>query len=151
MGTDLLSKLGYYFVQASEESSNCNALDASVHKSDDRESKVDATVSEVTQGNVGNCDTPSIGVHKSDNGDGKVDATVPELAQQNGDDCDIPVISVHKSDNGESKTDATVPEMAQWNVDVSGASINNSGDKQDKVDTAVLNIMLKVWRLKLPA
>ena len=119
MGTNLLSKLGYYLVQASEESSNCNALDASVHKLDDRESKVDATV--------------------------------PELAQQNGDDCDIPVISVYKSDNGDGKVDATVPELAQQNVDISGASVNNSGDKQDKVDTAVLNIMLKVWRLKLPA
>ena len=140
MGTDLLSKLGYYFVQASEESSNCNALDASVHKSDDRERKVDVTVPEVTQGNVNNSDTPSIGVHKSDNEDGKVDATVPELAQQNGDDRDIPVISVHKSDNGESKTDATVPEMVQWNIDVSGAGINNSDDEQDKVDTAVLGV-----------
>ena len=68
VGTDLLPKLGYYFVQASGESSNCNvldnALDASVHKSDDRERK-----DEVTQGNVDNCDIPSIGVHKSDNGD----------------------------------------------------------------------------------
>ena len=27
VGTDLLSKLGYYFVQALEESNNCNTLD----------------------------------------------------------------------------------------------------------------------------
>ena len=89
MGTDLLSKLGYYFIQALEESNNCNTLDASVHK--------------------------------SDNGDGKVDATVSELAQPN--------------------------------VDVLGAGINNLDDTQDEVDTAVvwLNIMLKVWRLKLSA
>ena len=140
VGTDLLSKLGYYFVQASEESINCNALDASVDKSDDRERKVDATVTEVTQGNVDDCDTPSIGVHKSDNGDSKIDATVPELAPQNGDDCDIPVISVHKSDNGESKADATVPEMAQRNVNVSGAGVNNSDDKQDKRDTTILGV-----------
>ena len=85
-------------------------------------------------------DIPSIGVHKLDNEDGKVDATVPELAQQNVVDCDIPVISVHKSDSGESKTDATVPEMAQQNVDVSGAGVNNSDDKQDKVDNAVLGV-----------
>ena len=144
MGTDLLPKLGYYFVQASGESSNCNvldnALDASVHKSDDRERKVDATVPEATQENVDNCDIPSIGVHKSDNGDGKVNATVPELAQQNVVDCDIPIISVHKSEIGESKTDATVPEMAQQNVDVSGACINNSDDKQDKVDNVILGL-----------
>ena len=144
MGTDLLPKLGYYFVQASGESSNCNVLDnvldASVHKSDDRERKVDATVPEVTQGNNDNCDIPSIGVHKLDNEDGKVDATVPELAQQNVVDCDIPVISVHKSDSGESKTDATVPEMAQQNVDVSGAGVNNSDDKQDKVDNVILGV-----------
>ena len=44
VGTDLLSKLGYYLVQALEESNNCNTLDASVHKLDDRERKVDATV-----------------------------------------------------------------------------------------------------------
>ena len=138
--TNLLSKLGYYFVQASEESTNCNAFDASVHKSDDKERKVNATVPEVTQENVDNCDTPSIGVHKSDSGNGKVDATVPELAQQNGGDCDIPIISVHKSDNGESKTDATVPEMAPRNVNASGAGVNNSDDKQDKVDTAVLGV-----------
>ena len=37
VGTDLLSKLGYYFVQALEESNNRNILDASVHKLDDRE------------------------------------------------------------------------------------------------------------------
>ena len=144
VGTDLLPKLEYYFVQASGESSICNALDnvldVSVYKSDDRERKVDATVPEVTQGNVDNCDILSIGVHKSDNGDGKVDATVPELAQQNVVDCDIPVISVHKSDNGESKTNATVPEMAQQNVDVSGAGVNNSDDKQDKVDNVILGV-----------
>ena len=94
----------------------------------------------MTQGNVNNGDIPSIGVYKSDNGDGKVDATVPELAQQNVVDCDIPVISVHKSDSGESKTDATVPELVQQNVDVSGAGVNNSDDKQDKVDNVVLGV-----------
>ena len=47
VGTDLLSKLGYYFVPASEESNNCNTLDASVHKLDDRERKIDATVAEL--------------------------------------------------------------------------------------------------------
>ena len=52
MGTDLLSKLRYYFVQALEESNNCNTPDASVHKLDDRERKVDATVSELAQQNV---------------------------------------------------------------------------------------------------
>ena len=92
----------------------------------------------MTQGNVDNCDIPSIGVHKLDNEDGKVDATVPELAQQNVVDCDIPDISVHKSDSGESKTDATVPEMAQQNVGISAAGVNNSDDKQDKVDNAIL-------------
>ena len=71
---------------------------------------------------------------------GKVDATVPELAQQNVVDCDIPIISVPKSGSGESKTDATVPEMAQQNVDVSGAGVNNSDDKQDKVDNVILDV-----------
>ena len=77
VGTDLLSKLGYYFVQALEESNNCNTLDASVHKLDNRERKADATVS----------------------------------------------------------------ELAQQNVYVLGAGINNSDDKQDKVDTAVLGVV----------
>ena len=79
-------------------------------------------------------------VHKSDDRERKVNATAPELAQQNVVDCDIPVISVHKSDSGESKTDATVPELAQQNVDVSGAGVNNSDDKQDKVDNVILGV-----------
>ena len=66
VGTNLLSKLGCYFVQASEESSNCNAFDASVHKSDNGYSKVDATVPELPQQNGDDCDIPIISVHKSD-------------------------------------------------------------------------------------
>ena len=74
VGTDLLSKLGY-FVQALEEGSNCDALNAGACKSDDRKSKIGVTVPEVTQWNVDNCDIPSISVLKSDSGDSKVDAT----------------------------------------------------------------------------
>ena len=37
--------------------------------------------------------------------------------------------------------DATVSELAQQNVDVLGADINNSDDKQDKVDTAVFDVV----------
>ena len=32
-------------------------------------------------------------------------------------------------------------ELAQQNVDVLGAGVNNSDDKQDKVDTAVLGVV----------
>ena len=73
MGTDLLSKLGYYFVQALEESNNRNTLDASVHKLDDRERKVDATVSELAQQNV---DVLGAGINNSDDKQDKVDTAV---------------------------------------------------------------------------
>ena len=126
VSTDLLSKLGYFFVQALEKGNSCDTLNAGVRKSDDRESKVDATVSEVTQWNDdNNCDIPSIGVHKSDSGDSKVDATVHEMVQQNNDDCDVPVIGEHKADNGKSKNDVTVPEMAQQNVNVLDIQISD--------------------------
>ena len=110
VGTDLLSKLGYYYVQALEESNNRNTLDACVHKLDDRERKVDATVPEVTD----NCSVPSIGVHKSDNGDGKVDATASELAQQN---VDVLGAGINNSDDKQDKVDTAVLGVVKHNVE----------------------------------
>ena len=86
VGTDLLSKLGYYFVQASEESNNCNTLDASVHKLDDRERKIDATVAELAQQNV---DVLGAGVNNSDDKQDKVDTAVLGVVKHNVESVEV--------------------------------------------------------------
>ena len=86
MGTDLLSKLGYYFVQALEESNNRNTLDVSVHKLDDRERKVDATVSELAQQNV---DVLGAGINNLDDKQDKVDTAVLGVVKHNVESVEV--------------------------------------------------------------
>ena len=85
VGTDLLSKLGYYFIQALEESNNCNTLDASVHKSDNGDGKVDATVSELAQPN----DVLGAGINNLDDTQDKVDTAVLGVVKHNVESVEV--------------------------------------------------------------
>ena len=47
---------------------------------------------------------------------------------------------VYTNQTGDNKVNAIVHEMAQQDVDVLGAGVQNSDDKQDKVDTTALGV-----------
>ena len=68
VGTDFLSKLGYIFVQASEEGDDYDILNASAHSSDEGENKVNVAVHEVTQQNVDDCDMSDSAASNPDDG-----------------------------------------------------------------------------------
>ena len=97
VGTDLLSKLGYIFVQASEEGDDCDILNASAHNSNEGENKVNVE------------------------GENKVNVAVHEVTQQNVDDCDMSDTS--NPDDGQNEANSPVPGEAQQKMEVEAPSL----------------------------
>ena len=76
----MLSKLGYIFVQASEEGDDCDILNGSAHNSDEGENKVNVAVHEVTQQNVDDYDMPNTAASNPDDEQNKASSVVPGVA-----------------------------------------------------------------------